>query len=256
MSARIAATEQPKTRRGTRPLATDAYRRDPDVEAEIGRLLGLPTDRLLAVSNEQDGAIPPMPESLVYFLREAHRRGDDGTRWALTELLIKRSARVIAAVADGAPPNLRTDCEQDIVVAVVEALSDLGAGNAFWEVRFWVCVKRRALKVLSGCQNIAAVEMQPFEPGDGDGTSGDFFDQRPDERIASQVDLMEARQALAILPIEEYRAFVLFYYWGLAQDLIAKREGVSDRTVRNRLRSAEERLAAWRLRFEQDERHG
>ena len=54
------------------------------------------------------------------------------------------------------------------------------------------------------------------------------------------------QEALRILTQEQRITFILFHYEQWTQEEIAKYVKVTDRTVRNRLESAEKRLATWR----------
>ncbi|HLK57315.1 MAG TPA: sigma-70 family RNA polymerase sigma factor [Chthonomonadaceae bacterium] len=234
-----------------RPLQTAGRSREADVEQQIGVLLSLSSAELKRRAQTPDRAAAGFvkEETLVYMLREKARGGDMHTAGDLAELLVKRCSPFVhkhIAAWKLRSSSHAEECAFDVFSRLMQDLFDLGAGSEFWEVRFWVCLKRRILNCVQKYQSVDRHEFQPDPLDDGKGRQTDVMETWADTRRLTPQERMEIREALALLPDKERLTFVLWHYEEWTQEEIARHLQISDRAVRYRLERAEERLAAWR----------
>ena len=232
------------------PLQTQGRTREASVEAQIMRLLQCDAGTFWFRVRLADRAASDwvQEEALVGLLRIRNRQGDSDAAWHLAELLIERSAGFIER-------NLRPwrltnaqaeDCIRDIQEQMLLDLFNDGRGAEFWEVRFWLCLKRRLLNFVQKYQKIADNEVAAFGGQDDEDNGENTLTRLADPRAVSPQQQAEIGEALALLTDKERAAFVLFYQHQWQQQQIADRLQVTDRTVRALLKKAEARLAQWR----------
>lgn len=244
-----------RTRRDTGAV----YHREAEVDRQAREFSRLPErSRRLALT---DSYIPndprrPREETLVYFLREYARRGDEETAWRIAEALIDRIAgHVQRKLARWRlPADQAEDCMQDLTAALCEAVFDCGPQAEFWEVRFWVCLDRRLWSLVEKRQATIDAEIRPGdEREDDDGPSGGdgIFARLADESPGPEA-MAERREALALLTENERLSVYLRFIEGLPEESedperesVARILGVTGRSVRNYLRRAEAKLMAW-----------
>ena len=213
-----------------------------------GRLLGASKDEL-AWGDERR----LREETLIYFLREYARRGDEEAAWRIAETLVERTqSHVQRKIARWRlSPEETDDCARDLYAELWPALFDFEAKSEFWEVRFWVCLDRRLLNLIQKRQSVADNEHGPGdELGAGnDDDGGDRVFARIADTAARPDRLAEHADALAVLTEAERTAVYLVYVEGLPEEsddperLSAARVlGVTGRSVRNYLRRAKEKL--------------
>lgn len=234
-----------------RPLQTAGRCREVDVEEQILALLSVTTAELKRRAQMSDRAATGFvkEEALVYMLREKARNGDMRTAGDLAELLVKRCSpfvhKHIAAWKLRSPSHVE-ECAFDVFSRLMQDLFEFGPSSEFWEVRFWVCLKRRTLNCVQKYQSVDRHEFQPDPLDDGKGNQTDVMETWADTRRLTPQERTEIREALALLPDKERLTFVLWHYEEWTQEEIARHLQISDRAVRYRLERAEERLAAWR----------
>ncbi|MBC8102435.1 MAG: sigma-70 family RNA polymerase sigma factor [Cytophagales bacterium] len=254
--------------REIRPLARTrkdngaAYVREADVALQIQELsLAAERNRRARLTQTGDRGSPDRlrEETLVYFLREYDRRGDEETAWRIAELLIDRvSGHVARKLARWRlTPDEADDCARDLFAALCEALFSREAAAEFWEVRFWVCLDRRLWNLIEKRQAVRDNEQRPgdafLEDAGGESVSeeasvlGRLADSGP-----SPETLAEHQEALALLTENERLAVFLCHVEGMPEEsddperlTAAKILGVTGRSVRNYLRRAEAKLRDW-----------
>jgi Predicted DNA binding protein len=244
-----------RTRRDTGAL----YHREEDVERQVRELSQLSERSRRAVLCEAyapNDPRRPREETLVYFLREYHRRSDDTTAWQIAEVLIGRIAgHVQRKLARWRlPADQAEDCMHDLTTALCEAVFDGEQAAEFWEVRFWVCLDRRLWSLVEKRQATLDAEIRPGDeaqdedgPAGGDGIFARLADTAPGPEA-----MAERREALALLTENERLAVYLRFIEGLPEESedpdresVAKILGVTGRSVRNYLRRAENKLVNW-----------
>lgn len=234
------------------PLQTSGRAREVEVELQITQLLGSPSDlfwyRLKAEDRQEEDWI--QEETLVYFLRFYHRKSDSNAAWRVAELLIERSAKYIrrqVAVWKSLTQDQQEECIRDVQEQMLLDLFNDQPNCEFWEVRFWLCLKRRILNRVQKYRRQREFEVDTAPTHDEDNEYQADRDSRfADTSALTPQQQAEIKAALATLKDNERIAFVLFYYHDWPQQDIANRLGVTDRTVRNLLTKAEARLKTWR----------
>jgi RNA polymerase sigma factor (sigma-70 family) len=232
-----------------RPLQTPGRTREATVEAQISRYLHSPAALLwrhAAVRDHHD-ANWVQEETLVALLRVWHAEGDATLVDRALEILLARSAAKIARQVNcwRIPPQHVEDCVSEIQTQMIEALLSPERGHEFWEVRFWVCLERRIHTTARRYRSQAdpIVSLDPIEDSEGHETAR--LDQIAADCPVSPHQWAEYHEALSLLTERERCAFVLFRGEQWKQSEIAELLGVTDKTVRNLLHRAAERLKHW-----------
>lgn len=184
-----------------------------------------------------------LPEALVLLAREYLGRGQPDAGWGLLKLLAARVSRRVKKVTSRmlAGASDRAGFYDDLLGDLMVAWASMEAANEFWAVRFNLTFQRAVTSACKRERTRICASLDDRLPGDA-GTVG--------ERMAAQepvsiVDTVVGKQALAALPENHRMAFVLSRLNQLTELEIAVALGVTDRTVRNYLRAAEEGLARW-----------
>jgi RNA polymerase sigma factor (sigma-70 family) len=234
-----------------RALQTEGRYREASVEAQIQLLIAVPAAEFWRRARVLDRNEPDwvQEEALVNILRTWNRSGDGDDAWKIAELLIERSARFIrqhVACWKQLTPAQSDECIRDVQVQMLQDLFDDGRSCEFWEVRFWLCLKRRLLNIVQRYRTAAQVERQPNAIEDDEGHTTDYFDRIAAPSGLSPQQQIEIGEALALLTEQERTAFVLYHFHDWPQQQIADHLKVTDRTVRNLLGRAQKRLEVWR----------
>jgi RNA polymerase sigma factor (sigma-70 family) len=176
------------------------------------------------------------------------RQGDTDSAWRIVEILSDRATRFIVrhVAAWHILPQHREDCIQDVQDLLLLDLVDTGSKAEFWEVRFWLCLKRRLINSVQKYRRIADIERYPNDFADEGEATEDPLAKIADSKTLPPQSHVEIAEALALLKEQERVAFVLTHLQGWSQQEIAECLQVSDRTVRNLLTRAEQKLAQWR----------
>lgn len=215
-------------------------------------------------------AIPEMPlEVIVRCLRQAEARTDLSGRDRLLEIIIHRTqvanetwARHVAYSAMGYGMHdtqaIAADIYADLCERIVRALLD--SRRLFWEENFVHCLyyERKhvyaAWSVREGLQQSSCVSRGVRVPRALVSSLEWLMDRASAENEAIDVEDARAQRHLADCETSDLlwyvlrlplacKAVVLLYFWeGYAVQEVAQLLGVTDRTVRNRLRKACELL--------------
>ena len=195
-----------------------------------------------------------MPEEcMVYLIRNDLRAGDRRLAERLTPRLLERCEATLRGSIRGFPPAAADEIREEVLGRLALALAGPGDQADFFEVRFALALKRlridacrrerrrlQGLVVLddapeSTSPSESAVELAPPAP-------------------ANQDDRLLIRQALGALTPEERKIVVLHKIHGVplagmtAGSNLVGLLGRSERTLRNRLRSAEAKLRDFQRR--------
>ena len=257
---------RPLTR--TRKSDGTPYTREKDVEKQIADLCGLsPRVRLRRLEEAGSDALTWQDarrlreETLVYFLREMRRRGDEQAAGKIGEILVDRvSAHVNRKIgAWRLSPSEADECVRDLFAQMFGYLTNTSPDAEFWEVRFWLCLDRRLYNLLELRQAVRDHEIRPGDQaasegeddGDTGGTIARFLAQMADDG-ASPEAAAEGRELLAHFTENERNALFFVYMQGLPEESddpdklsAAKLLGVTGRSVRNYLSRAKEKIARW-----------
>ena len=231
------------------PLQVEGRTREPEVEAQVRALLRCaPAEfRFRLCLEDRNCAEWAQTETLVALIRILHRCGEDEAAWDIAPILIKRSAGFLHKKLRvwRLNPTQMEDCLQEIQHQMILELFNTQAGAEFWEVRFWLCLERRLTDVTRRHQNRADREFSADAPTGDEETAEAPLARIEDTRGLSAQTRMEIREALASLTPSERTAFVLYRFEEWSQPEIADYLKVTDRTVRNLLNRAQQRLEQW-----------
>ena len=250
----------------TRKSDGTPYVRESAVEAQIADLSdGLPRTRLRKLIEAGSGTVAwhdarrIREETLVYFVREYFRRGDEQAAGQLMEILIKRvSAHVDRKIgAWRLSSGEAEECAHDLFAQMMGFVLDLAPASEFWEVRFWLCLDRKLYNLLEIRQAVRDHEIRPSDRAEGgetadeDGTIGRLLGQMADDG-ASPEEAAERQELMALLTENERGAVYHCFVQGLPEESddpeklsAAKLLGVTGRSVRNYLSRAKDKIARW-----------
>lgn len=258
MSEQASPTYPPKVRLAE--FQAEGRTREPNVEAQVQALLALP--RNLFWQRVRNGPIPGTTEAhgttgriaeetLVCILRHWSRSEhlqDQEHAWEIAEILVERSNGYIyqhISTWKLAPQHIE-ECMRDLQVQMLQDLFNESRGTEFWEIRFWLCLKRRLLNTIRHYRILTENEVNADDSQDDEGNSVNFFDKVANSTSMSPQLIAEARQALRQLPDLVCKAFLLYHYYDFSQEEIAEHFQVTDRTVRNWLTRAHQKFKEWR----------
>lgn len=248
-------TIEPLTRKTIegRPLS-----RPQAIEREIAGALAMDEKTLLAPlapssTGAGGGGIPEAlsSECLVHLVRQDLRRGE--RRWAdrLLPTLLGRCQASLRGSVRGFDGTATEDVREEILGRLVELLLDSGNGADFFEVRFALAFKRLTIDVCRRARRQASGQMSldGSLTDDSEGLEGEI--SKAVGPAFDAEDLVFLRQTLASLDDEERRVLVLHYGVGVGinpqqgdEPGLVSILGLSERTVRNRLRRAEAKVRA------------
>ena len=233
-----------------RPLSGGRYRTD-EVEAQIRWVQSMRFSEACRRITAKDPTGAPLikEEALVYLLREYQRRGCAREAGYVAQTLLDRSAARIARWVERGLPTAadvhREQCLEEIQTQMWVALQSDSAGCEFWEIAFWMCLKRRAMNCLDQFRRVAFAEVHPTFTSDESDQETSLLDLMPDRGIEDVQARIEMQEALNLLPADQRQALHLFYIESWSQQQIAKQFGVSDRTIRNWLTAAAKTLRGY-----------
>jgi RNA polymerase sigma factor (sigma-70 family) len=233
-----------------RPLSGGRYR-TAEVEAQVKWVQSIPFTEACLRITERDGSGAPLikEEALVYLLRDFQRRGCAREAGKTAQTLLERSApRIAKWVQRGLPNAANVHCEQcleEIQNQMWIALQSDSRGCEFWEVAFWMCLKRRAMNCLDQFRRVAYVEVHPTLTSDESDQETSLLEMLPDRSIEDVQARIEMQEALNRLPADQRQALHLFYREQWSQQQIAEQFGVADRTIRNWLTAAIKSLRSY-----------
>ena len=227
----------------------EALRRPARIEAEIAIALELDPDEIVDLATTESGAEDRMSaECIVYLIRRDLRSGSRQLAECLTPVLLRRCEGGLRGSVRGFSPAAAAEVREEILGRLAVSLAEPGNSADFMEVRFALALKRLRIDV---CRRQRRRERGLVTLDQPDHDSG----RSEIERLpvaARQEDLLLLRQALASLTAEERKVLVLHKLAGIPLSSAAPRAATlvsllrrSERTIRNRLRSAEAKLRAY-----------
>jgi RNA polymerase sigma factor (sigma-70 family) len=231
------------------------YQRPDQVEMQVSEALALGAADLMRRSQVRNYNAPEyfQEECLVYLIRKYLGEGDrELVNSLVTELIGRCAKRINSKIETLLDPVYIEDCFRDAVAALFEQILDLENDRGdFAQVRFWVFLDARVSNVLRGYMKRQSEDRQTdaldLEPDDTDFNPSINSALRTEgEVIIKQAEILEG---LEVLEQPLRNAFVMRYYggWEIENDdpdvpTISKHFGVSPRTVRRWLATADEKL--------------
>lgn len=180
-------------------------------------------------------------ETLVAMARAYKRAGDGAAARHVLDALIRRVSRRIAAKVaawDFLTPEERADAKQEMALAVLKGALDTGPGQEFWECNFAHCFNRRLLDMWNKAMRRRGREVSLTQAGD-DGEDYDGLDQVADPFDAFAAVEDGAFMARLARSHPNIARMLHLRMNGFTDREVAARLGVSDRTLRNRARTAQ-----------------
>jgi RNA polymerase sigma factor (sigma-70 family) len=242
-----------------------SYVRPNSIEASIEQALQEDPDSLVRRARIPQRASPGfMPlECLVHLIREGRRRGDTKTMNALLNVLFERceailNSKITVDDVENAE-EVREEILGDFSVLFAEDETEFDRSNRldFFECRFnRAFLTFRIPYIERGREHSETIRPMPQERGDPDHQSDDDILSYVAEAFRTPANqenyvLQNAvRRAVRALPVDEQRAVVLRYFYGLPEESekpsvtsVASVCGVTGRTIRYRLERALAKLS-------------
>jgi RNA polymerase sigma factor (sigma-70 family) len=194
-------------------------------------------------------------ESLVYFIREALRQKQDQAFRNIFKALHTRCVKYVHSHMPSFPTHRIDDAFQNVITYVVSKIMDIEDDiGDFYQVRFWVALKRsmlteydKQIKEIEIEEDCIRIDEQP-EGEDGDEPSFEIADTS-----LSQEDLSLIKSGLSVLTEPYKTVFLLRYYegWPIRSNdpteiTISSHFNKTPRTVQNWLDTAKGELVKWR----------
>lgn len=239
----------------------DVYRRSEQVEQQIQELANLSAGDLVARARnrEKDSPGHAQEESLVYWIREYHRRGDSQRASELAEILLERCVKWIQSKLWKLGPGPAPQAEQDVVSQLFSDIFDLDTDYGdFLQVRFWRTLNGIIINTFKRYAQSINRTMPFGTPGeDGEPHDDDIAQTADTDELSLDSTSVEDRELIrsALATIDEpYRtAFILRYYegWPIESNdasvlTISSYFKKDPRTIRNWLKRVEQNLSEWR----------
>ena len=241
------------------------YSRGSKVEAQILRALELDIPSLLERARIRDFKASEFlqEECLIYLIREYQLRGDDHTAGALLEILFKRCAKSIRSKFISLHDSMAREAFDEATASIVDRIIDLGTDKGdFLQVRFWVALERTCVTIYGkyikeqqrtdrtvSLSHVGESDTENLEEGRSVIDPAD----EPASPGLSEEQRNMYKQGLNTLEGNPRLAFVLLHYYGWPIESIDPAEPTisgyfkkTPRTIRNWIRSAEEKLRCWR----------
>ncbi|MGC8668443.1 MAG: RNA polymerase sigma factor [Chthonomonadales bacterium] len=215
------------------PEPLPRYERRQEVVEEIKELHSVSKRQLVRILCQPGG--PVHTETLVYFVRHFRRAGMEKDADSILETINARIApRVVRFFAGvfGSNAEDREDLVHDALVDALAAIVSTEPRNAFWEVHFNYCLKRRLQ------ERLRAYIQSTRRTGPGKDAIEDIMgDNGLDPLLAEWIV-----ELLRRLPPQEEIVVYLHVICEYTEKEIAEMQGCSERTVRNRLKRGLARL--------------
>ncbi len=257
-----AALEQPVAPLTRTTRDGEVLRRPARIETEIAAALALAPGEILArVTADPATGETISEECMVHLIRRDLRAGSDTTAperhlaEELMPILLQHCDATLKRSIRGFPSSAADDVREDVLGRLAVSIAGPGDEADFLEVRFALALKRLRIDVSRRerrrLHGLVALE-EPLAGADLDEPEPPAAD-RTLPSPPSQEDRLLIRQALASLTAEERKIVVLHKLAGvpLASKVrcgatLVGLLGRSERTLRNRLRSAEAKLLGLR----------
>lgn len=234
------------------------YHRPPGIEAIIDAALlqDLATQAQRALIRDYGSADYMPSECLLHLIRDARRRDDDAAFDALLPLLLARCEANLNSRVDPAIPGAK-ELRREILAEFSELLAIDGTSEDthkldYFEVRFnsaFATFRKTRVRDELAYHNRHLPTPQAFEETETveQELDNDFVARladlqgdsaNPEERLFRKQLLV----AIKKLPKDEQIAIVLVHHYGYTQARAAQLCGVDERTIRNRLTRARDKL--------------
>jgi RNA polymerase sigma factor (sigma-70 family) len=231
----------------TRKKKTDGttYHRRVELELEIRRALERPMQELVA------GPTPVSTECLLYFVRNFRPNGGRSPMYEaiLLEFLKRVDERVIKRTG-GIHTDRRIEIRSDLRAWFIEKVATGNNLLDVFEFAFNRAIKSKIIDAVRRYRARDAVEVpasafRSDDDEDGDSEGSEAIAARSNMHRRTQAETMlELREALELLTEKERRALVATEYYRVDQEEAGKILEVSDRRIRQLLKSAYDKLDA------------
>ena len=265
---------EPLTRRNRRG---HVYVREPDVARQIVTALALSRDALRTRAAISDRGAPGYmkEECLIYLVRHYHRNGDEQRVSDLCAALVRRVTPIIRKHLRSLGPEALDEGYSEVLTRLFRRVLDLSTDKAdFFQVRFWVAMKRLCIQVFGGQlaqherrqKELSLSRVPGYEEEDQDvepETKAVHLTEEDKHRVSAPSDekaiidrdLRREARRIALTQLEEpFRSAYMLRHchgWPIehqdpAVPTISGYFGKTPRTIRNWLTTAEGTLAQWR----------
>jgi hypothetical protein len=239
------------------------YSRPGPIEAAIDCLLAENLDTLSRRARIHDRSSPEYIESecLVHLIRDARRRDDEATMYALLPPLLRRCESVLLSKVSKDLPNAQ-EIREEILGQFSETFAEDGSGPDpdgldFFEVRFNSAFRFLRIDILRKDERLQKfrTSVEFSEEHDGKPISDEELSEylRTPAIPERALILGELKEAIDALPPDERKAVILCHIMGYDQESDDQEKitaaticGVSGRTIRSRLTRAAVRLSSFK----------
>jgi len=234
-----------------------------EVEEQIKEVLGLDLEELEPRLSERDYRAVDFikPEVIVYLIRRALKMGDDDVVNRLSTALIGQITRTIEGKVRVLSPHLREDSHSEIIVHIFEAVINLATDTGdYAQVSFGDWLDKRAADIMRKWWKFEkegqVTDSLTREEHDDTSEENDPADRdfRPGELAREEYPVL-IDAALSALDENERGAFLLRHLWEWEIEnadptvpTISRRFGVTAKTIRNWLNSADKKIKTWRTK--------
>lgn len=241
--------------------AGKVLKRRPEVDEQIKEVLGLDPEELERRLSERDyravGFI--RPEVIVYLIRRGLKMGDEDAINRLSTALIGQITRTIEGKVRVLSPHLREDGHSEIVVHVFGGIINLATDTGdYAQVSFGDWLDKRAADIMRKWWKFEkegqVTDSLTREEDDDASEENDPADRdfRPGELAPEEYPVL-IDAALSALDEHERLAFLLRHFWEWEIEnadpripTISRRFGMTPKTIRNWLNSADKKIKIWR----------
>lgn len=249
------------------PLTRRGYKRLPATQRQIEAAAGLEAAALVERARQRDkDAADYLPaEALVYFIWRADRNEDRNTRDALFRELLERCTPFFRGRFRGFEKDVREDLQGEVMRKLVEDLLAPGDKGDFMQVRFWSYLERRTIDACRAAfrHEDELESLDASDSGEDEPEGRTRLEALRDERLTpEQVAILS--EGLATLPPRLRHVFLLRHYVGMkigpddpaavqsGEVTLARHFGCTGRAIRNWLKEADELLAGFREKEDDD----
>ena len=230
-----------------RSFQTEKYYRSEEVAAQLEWLSSLSPSEMIELAQERAGGADYLikEEAIVYLLRELNAKDEKRHVGRLLEILLKRIAPTLRRATQFIKNHSQTHCEQcveEISSQVIFSLLDSSSKQEFWEVKFWLCLKRSIINVVDRFRRVIDNEMHTGVYVNDSGAEYNVIDLAPNYENEITQNRLEAEEALNLLPQRTLQAVRLLFEEDWTQVEVAAHFKVTDKTVRNWLTAAKKVL--------------
>ena len=250
MSTSVAGSASSERLSTTEPEPLERLVRPAEIEEEIRHVLTLDPKTIAERAKEPQDNLSS--ECLVHLVRR-DLRGERSQVESLLPPLLERADRSLRRALGGRGASLwAEEAREEILGRLAMLLLEPGRGADFFEVRFDLALKRLRIDVCRSLRRrpqATSIDAADSPSGQAAPTIEAALSRQAGEPLSAEARATLS-QALAKLEESERRAMILRYLIGLpvaprddGKASVASTLGVSERTVRNLLHRARQRLA-------------